>query len=123
MTDPDPEPRDRRSRTWSVTGGRVHDLDDGTDIRIDTHVTTRPGGGAPPPGSSYARVLALCQTTLAVAELAGRLGAPVSVTAALVATLRDHGLVDVRSPLDMSRDTVITHALLERVKNGLLHAI
>jgi uncharacterized protein DUF742 len=113
MTEPHPEPRDRRSRTWSVTGGRVHDLDDGTDIRIDTHVTTRPGGGAPPPGSSYARVLALCQSTLAVAELAG----------ALVATLRDNGLVDVRAPLDMSRDTLITHALLERVKNGLLHAI
>jgi hypothetical protein len=123
MTDPRPSPRGRQSRTWSVTGGRVHDLADGADIRIDTHVTTRPGAGPRPPGSQYAQILTLCQTTLAVAQLASYLGAPVSVTAALVATLRHHGLVDTRSPLDMTGDTVVTHALLERVKKGLLDAI
>jgi hypothetical protein len=113
---------DRRSRVWSVTGGRVHDVDF-TDIRIDTHVTTLPGAGPPPPGSQYTHVLALCRTTLAVAQLASQLGAPVSVTAAVVATLRHHGLVETRSPLDMTGDTVVTHALLERVKKGLLDAI
>ncbi|MDT0321890.1 DUF742 domain-containing protein [Streptomyces millisiae] len=93
-----------------------------SDIRLDTHVTTLSGDG-PPAGTQFAKILTLCQTTRAVAELAAHLKIPVGVAAVLVAELRDLGHVDTRDPLDLTGDSVVTLALLERVRNGLRNAI
>lgn len=117
-----PSAHGRRSRPWAATGGRIQVMTTGSDITLDTHVTaTRPG--APPAGSSYLRIVELCRTSRAVAELAAELGIPVGIAGAMVARLRDDGQVETRAPLDLTHDGVVTDALLRRVRDGLLHAI
>jgi hypothetical protein len=108
----------RRARTWSATGGRVQDLAR-LGIRLDTQVTALPTNASPPPGTGYAQILLLSRSTVAVAELAAVLNVPVGVAAAMAAELRDRGLVETRAPLDMTKDTVVTHALLQRLMDGL----
>ena len=111
----------RRSRTWSATGGRVQaTTETGTGIRLDTHVTAVPDAVLPtPPGTVYARILAACAQTCAVAELASLLGTPLGVATVLVAELRDEGLVETRAPLDMAGDSPVTYSLLLRLRDRL----
>lgn len=121
MSGQEPVP-DRRSRPWAATGGRVQALATGADITPDTHVTAT-NSGPPASGSSYLRLVELCRTSRAVAELAAELGVPVGIAGAMVAQLRDDGQVDTAAPLDLSDDGAVTDALLRRVKDGLLNAI
>lgn len=113
----------RRSRPWAVTGGRIQALAADSDIRLDTHVTACPHPAALPSGSAHLRILELCRTSRAVAELAAELGVPVGIAGAMVAQLRDDGHVETRAPLDLTHDGVVTDALLRRVRDGLLNAI
>ncbi|MFD7921238.1 DUF742 domain-containing protein [Streptomyces sp. NPDC059740] len=109
----------RRSRSWSVTGGRVQDLDD-ADIRLDTHVlATASAAEGPPAGSRYGRIVRMCSTARAVAELAAHLRVPVGVAGAMVAELRAGGWVETRAPLDMTRGGVVTEAFLRKVRDRL----
>ncbi|MFI1013034.1 DUF742 domain-containing protein [Streptomyces sp. NPDC020965] len=120
-----PQPRrGRRSRPWSATGGRILDLEGG-QIRLDTQVQTDPGHahGAPPAGTRYARILQLCRTPQVVTQIAGELELPLGVTAALVAELRDRHLVTTAEPMDLTRDSVVTNALLLRVRDRLNAAL
>ncbi|OEV06030.1 DUF742 domain-containing protein [Streptomyces oceani] len=118
-----PPPSGRRSRPWSPTGGKVHDLDGDSGIHLDTQVTAVPDSGVtgPPSGSQHARIISLCRTGRAVAELAAHLGLPVGVAGVMVAELRAAGQVTTRAPLDMTADSVVTDALLRRVRDGLLN--
>jgi hypothetical protein len=117
MSQPSPAPG-RRSRAWSVTGGRVQPPG---NVRLDTLVTAVPGRDGPlPPGSDYPRILHLARSAVAVAEIASALGAPVGVAAVMVGELHDRGWVETKAPLDMaSNDDVVTVALLERMVERL----
>ncbi|MGW7517833.1 DUF742 domain-containing protein [Streptomyces sp. NPDC054796] len=112
----------RPSRPWAATGGRVQDLAQDSDIRLDTQVTTRDDMATPPTGTGYLRIVTLCRTPRAVTELAAELDVPLAITAAMVARLRDDGHVLARAPLDAATNGVVTDALLRRVKDRL-HAI
>lgn len=122
MSGEGPEPG-RRSRPWSATGGRVQRLGGESGISLDTQVTAVPAEGSGPAGSHYDRIVVLCRTARAVAELAAHLRLPVGITGALVSQLRDEGLVATRAPLDLTHDGVVTDALLRRVRDRLRNAI
>ncbi|MDN3060093.1 DUF742 domain-containing protein [Streptomyces sp. SRF1] len=111
----------RRSRAFTATGGRVQPLDD--DIRLDTHVTpTSSGGDTLPLTEQQSQLISLCRPACAVAELAARMDLPLAVVTALVHDLRARGRVTTDQVLDLTSDTVISTALLQRLRDRL-HAI
>ncbi|WP_225842119.1 DUF742 domain-containing protein [Streptomyces albus] len=108
---------DRRPRPYAATGGRTR-VPDAT-VGIATQITVCADPGPLPLSEQHHRLLTLCTTPRAVSELAGCMELPVGVVTVLIADLQAHGLVEARGALDMSRDDKVSHALMERVLNGL----
>ncbi|MEU5839766.1 DUF742 domain-containing protein [Streptomyces diacarni] len=107
----------RRPRPYAATGGRTRAPD--AALGIATQITVRAETGREPLSQQHHQLLHLCPTPRAVSELAGRMELPVGVVTVLIADLQAHGLVEAREALDMSRDDTVSHALMERVLDGL----
>lgn len=120
MTAPPPEVGQHR-RVYAATRGRLRTLD--KDLGLDTQVMARPSpdGDPPPLPQEQAQVLAACPTPRGMPELAAELALPLEVVTALVAELRDHGLVDARAPHDMtnSENPKVSMALMQELLVGL----
>ncbi|MGW0826053.1 DUF742 domain-containing protein [Streptomyces sp. NPDC002845] len=94
---PRPRPGERLVRAYVVTDGRSHP----SRNTLDLVTLLIAAGDLPPTGLSpeKRRVIELCRPgALSVAEVAGHLSLPVSVTKVLVADLMDSGHVVTRAP-------------------------
>lgn len=107
----------RLVRPYVVTDGRAHPTRDTLDL-VSMVVTGEelPVEGLAP---EKRRVVELCRPgALSVAEVAGHLGLPVSVTKVLVADLMDSGHIVVRGPAGPATDASRLR-ILEEVLDGL----
>lgn len=86
---------ERPDRLYTVTGGRSRVAGSVLDL-----VTLVVSECEPAPGmqSEHARILELCREPMAVVEVAGHLGLPVSVVRILLTDLLDAGRVTARDP-------------------------
>jgi hypothetical protein len=91
-------------RPFLVTGGRTRPLQDG--LRIETLVYARPAALSAPLRFELRRIVELCQTPLAVAEVAVRLGVPLGVARVLVADLLSGGYVTCEQPAEIPIDVI-----------------
>ncbi|MEO3781999.1 DUF742 domain-containing protein [Actinocorallia sp. B10E7] len=103
-------------RLHVVTGGRAHPSRNVFDlVTLVTAVPTATTTGITP---EQRRVLELCRGgPLSVAEVAGHLQLPVSVTKVLLSDLVDSGHLVVRSPASSSQRPSV--GLLQEVLDGL----
>ncbi|PWI43143.1 DUF742 domain-containing protein [Streptomyces sp. ICBB 8177] len=102
-------------RPYVITEGRAHPTRDTFDL-VTLVIATGAEPGALSPEKE--RVLRLCRGgALSVAEVAGHLGIPVSVTKVLLGDLADDGLILTRSPVPSARPT--EPRILQEVLDGL----
>ncbi|WP_167455663.1 DUF742 domain-containing protein [Streptomyces populi] len=98
MTPPGRRPGERLVRSYVVTGGRSQPSCDTLDL-----VTLLIAADGPPPTApdpEKRRLMELCRPgALSLAEVAGHLELPVSVTRVLVADLMDSGHLVTRAPV------------------------
>ncbi len=108
-------------RPYTITGGRTAPEHDG--LTLITVVTTVPPDGAPGGAHTlqpeHRAILARCEQSGAVAEIAAELDLPVSVTKILVADLAAMGRVTLRAPLAVAVGNGIDMTLLQEVRDGL----
>lgn len=117
MSDSESAVGGRLVRPFALTGGRTEpSRNDFTLITLVTTVDPPPArtGGLPP---EQIRILQLCRTPTAVAEIAAHLDLPVSVVTIMLCDLLEDGRITARPPLQMSRTT--DYALLKKVRDGL----
>lgn len=109
-------PAERLVRSYVVTGGRSHPTRNTLDL-----VTLLIGTGDLPLSGltpEARRVTELCRPgALSLAEVAGRLSLPVSVTKVLVADLMDSGHIVTRAPVPAARPS--DARILQEVLDGL----
>jgi hypothetical protein len=103
-------------RPYLITSGRSEPVDDTLEIEAQV-LTTELGARAYGRLSfEYREIVALCTTTMSVAEVGARLGLHIGVARVLVADLAAHGYLLVQRPiLPLSQDP----NLIERVIRGL----
>lgn len=105
------------ARPYTVTGGRTQQR---TQLRFDLVDLVRrslrpvPGGGATP---EHRAILGLCETPVAVADLASELNLPLGVVRILLDDLVHDGLVEVLATAPRGR--VTDQGILERVLAGI----
>lgn len=113
---PRPRPRGRLVRSYVVTEGRAHPTRNTLDL-----VTLLIAAGdlsSAGLGPEKRRVMELCRPgSLSLAEVAGRLQLPVSVTKVLVADLMDSGHIVTRAPIPAARPS--DAGILQEVLDGL----
>ncbi len=115
MTGPQPAKRGL-VRPYVITEGRAHPTRGSFDLV--TLVTAADGGDLGGLGPEKRRVVELCRGgALSVAEVAGHLGIPVSVTKVLLADLVDSGHIRTRSPIPSAQLPDIQ--ILQEVLDGL----
>ncbi|WRZ89896.1 DUF742 domain-containing protein [Streptomyces sp. NBC_01007] len=121
MTPPGRRPGERLVRSYVVTGGRSHPSRNTLDL-----VTLLIAALGPPlTGLSpeKRRLMELCQPgALSLAEVAGHLELPVSVTKVLVADLMDSGHLVTRTPIPSAgppSDTRILQEVLDGLRSRL----
>jgi hypothetical protein len=105
-----------RLRPYLLTSGRAEPVDH--TLEIEAQVRTTDLGASAYPGLSFERrdIVALCMTTLSVAEVAARLRLHIGVARVLVADLAALGYLIVQRPsFPLSQDP----NLIERVIRGL----
>ena len=105
-----------RLRPYLLTSGRAEPVDH--TLEIEAQVLTSPLGAASYPQLSFEHrdIVALCETTMSVAEVAAKLKLHIGVARVLVADLASSGYLVVRRPsLPLSQD----RNLIERVIRGL----
>jgi hypothetical protein len=83
----------RTFRPYLLTGGRTRSV--GPEIPIEALVVTRPVPVPPGLSVEQARILALCRSPIAVAEIAAGLAVPIGVARVLVSDLAAAGHVEV----------------------------
>ena len=105
-----------RLRPYVVTSGRVTPLDD--TVEIEAQVVTTEYGLDSQARVAFERreIIALCCTTMSVAEVAAKLGLHIGVARVLVSELAAIGYVTIRRPAPNLADDV---GLIERVIRGL----
>ena len=105
-----------RLRPYVVTSGRVTPLDE--TVEIEAQVVTTEFGIDSQARVAFERreILALCCTTMSVAEVAAKLGLHIGVARVLVSELAAIGYVTIRRPGPNLADDV---GLIERVIRGL----
>ncbi|MFD1659592.1 DUF742 domain-containing protein [Streptomyces caeni] len=113
-------PGERLVRSYVVTDGRAHPTRTALDL-VTLMIAT---GDVPPPGLSpeKRRILELCRPgALSLAEVAGHLELPVSVTKVLVADLMDSGHLVSRAPVPAAApsDTRILQEVLDGLRARL----
>ncbi|WP_329178363.1 MULTISPECIES: DUF742 domain-containing protein [unclassified Streptomyces] len=103
-------------RSYVVTDGRAHPTRNTLDIvTLVNAVTTRPLSGLTPERRA---VMELCRGgALSVAEVAGHLTLPISVTKVLISDLIDSGHIIARAAIP--RAELPDAQLLQEVLNGL----
>ncbi|NBM16977.1 DUF742 domain-containing protein [Streptomyces sp. GC420] len=107
----------RLVRPFTLTGGRTRpSRADFTLITLVTAVDPQPVSGVRTQ-PEHARILRLCPTPTAVAELAAHLDLPVSVVVILLCDLLEAGRITVRPPRPVSRTRDLD--LLQKVRDGL----
>jgi hypothetical protein len=117
--DPQPVGNDRDVsllRPYLLTSGRARPIDQ--TIEIEAQVLTSSLGAASHPNLTFERrdIVALCRTSMSVAEVAAMLGLHIGVARVLVADLAALGYVVVRRPgTTPSQDL----GMIERVIRGL----
>lgn len=127
MTTAGAAPPGRRPRPYAATGGRTRKAD--TVIGVATQVTGTRRPGTRPMSDAHLRLLAMCRTPRAVAELAALMGLPVGIVIALTDDLVRYGAVTATEPLDMSTPSNRTNVvemdqhLLRRVYDGLTRSL
>ncbi len=99
-------------RPFVVTGGRTAPVD--YRLRIETQVVTTPHAASTLLGFESRRIVELCRTPLAVAEIGAALGLPLGVARVLVADLAADGLVVGHQPT-ASESRATSERILERV--------
>jgi predicted transcriptional regulator len=102
-------------RPYVVTGGRAHPTRNTLDlVTVVTAVSNESRGLSP----EKRRMMQLCRGgALSVAEVAGHLGLPVSVTKVLLSDLVDSGHIMTRAPAPPAQ---LPHAqILQEVLDGL----
>ncbi|WP_433334901.1 DUF742 domain-containing protein [Spirillospora sp. CA-294931] len=110
-------PRDRRAlvRPHVVTGGRAHPSRNTIDVVTLVVATRHPTVGLSP---EKRRIAELCRGgALSVAEIAGHLALPISVTKVLVSDLVDGGHLTPRLPDPSDEPSKLE--ILQEVLNGL----
>lgn len=97
---------DRLVRPYLVTGGRTRSQ--GTDLPLDTLVTTTPRGMAEAAAHvfEHRQVLEACHTPLSIAEVAGTLRVPAGVARVLIGDLVATGMLQAASRTDTNEDLV-----------------
>jgi uncharacterized protein DUF742 len=103
-------------RPYLLTSGRAQPVDH--TLEIEAQVVTSQLGAASHPRLTFERrdIVALCRTTMSVAEVAAMLGLHIGVARVLVADLAALGYVVVRRPAGrLSQDL----GMIERVIRGL----
>jgi Protein of unknown function (DUF742) len=119
--DPDVHPRSRqdadpwRARPFTITNGRTEpstSLDLMTLVMISGDTTVSSDWL----GIDHAPVFDLCRTSIAVAEVAARIGHPITVAKILLADLVDLGVLVTRAPTVLNHTDLTT---LEAVRDGL----
>jgi len=112
-----PLDRETPDRLYTVTGGRSQ----ADDIDLDL-VTLIVSESDPTPGmqSEHVRMLDLCRTPVAVAEISADLALPVSVVKILLRDLIDMGRVTARPPSSAPVHAELPHPdVLKEVLVGL----
>jgi hypothetical protein len=109
-------PEGRLVRSYVVTGGRAHPTRNTLDlVTLLIAATDLPLTGLNP---EKRRVMELCRPgALSLAEVAGHLQLPVSVTKVLVADLMDSGHIVTRAPIPAARPS--DARILQEVLDGL----
>jgi hypothetical protein len=104
-------------RPYALTGGRTRHA--GSDLAIEAVVVSTQQGQRAVDDLALERgaIVRWCASPTSIAELAGRLGAPLGVVRVLVGDLSVLGLVDVHAPAPAAIAT--DRSLLERVLAGL----
>ncbi|GAA3231450.1 hypothetical protein GCM10010468_62520 [Actinocorallia longicatena] len=102
-------------RPFVLTGGRTRPVDE--RLRVETMISALPAALSAPLTFERRRIVRLCQRPLSVAELAGRLGAPIGVTRVLVADLLAERFVTVHDHLGMDDGRLLS--VLERIREGV----
>jgi uncharacterized protein DUF742 len=103
-------------RPYMLTSGRSEPIDQ--TLEVEAQVMTSQLGAAVQQDLTFERrdIIALCQNTMSVAEVAAMLGLHIGVARVLVADLAHLGYVSIRRPgAKLSQDL----AMLERVIRGL----
>jgi hypothetical protein len=103
-------------RPYLLTSGRAQPVDH--TLEIETQVVTSDRGAASGQSLTFERrdIVALCRTTMSVAEIAARLGLHIGVTRVLVADLAALGHVIVCRPAAALNQNL---GMIERVIRGL----
>jgi hypothetical protein len=104
-------------RPYALTGGRTRHA--GNDLAIEAVVVSTELGERALDELALERgaIVRWCASPTSIAELAGRLGAPLGVVRVLVGDLSVLGLVDVHPPA--IEDLATDRSVLERVLAGL----
>ncbi|MCD0448535.1 DUF742 domain-containing protein [Actinocorallia sp. API 0066] len=102
-------------RPFIVTGGRTRPVDE--RLRVEQLISAAPAALSAPLTFERRQIVRLCQRPVSVAEVAGRLGAPVGVVRVLIADLAAERLVTVHDPL--GPHDLRSRELLERIRDGV----
>ncbi|WP_250034971.1 DUF742 domain-containing protein [Paractinoplanes maris] len=109
--DPDPPPSDEMFlRPFMVTGGRTRPLHDG--LRVETLLHAMPAALSAPLRFEARRIVELCQTPQAVADVAVALRQPLGVVRVLAADLVAEGHLRIEDQLGE-----LPLALIERIRD------
>ncbi|MEW1723729.1 DUF742 domain-containing protein [Streptomyces sp. NPDC093109] len=104
-------------RLYTLTGGRSHSDTDTFDL-----VTLVVAESDPTPGmqSEHVTILRMCQSPMAVVEIAAELGLPGSIVRIMLADLLDTGRISARHPRTAKADDRLPDPdILEQVLVGL----
>jgi hypothetical protein len=119
--DPDVHPRSRqdsdpwRARPFTITNGRT---EPSTSLDLMTLVMVSGDTAASSDwlGIDHGPVFDLCRSPISVAEVAARVGLPITVAKILLADLVDLGILVTRAPTELQHTDLST---LEAVRDGL----
>ncbi|GAA1253334.1 DUF742 domain-containing protein [Pseudonocardia aurantiaca] len=104
-----------RARPFTVTNGRTE-----PSASLDLMTLVRASSRATPSsdwlGIDHGPVFDLCRSSISVAEVAARLGLPLTVAKILLADLVKLGVVITRAPTELNETDLTT---LEAVRDGL----
>jgi hypothetical protein len=116
MAGPDEDPGLFGVRPYAMTKGRTQPSTP-LDLMSMVRATGRGMVGPKQLGVEHAKALALCQDPTSVAEVAGMLRRPVTVTKVVLSDLIELGAVIARfTPTDYSNDPAILEAVIDGLR-------
>ena len=112
------EPRERLVRPYVLTGGRTTSSIGKLALHAPVLSIIGPEQVGRTASPEERQIIELCQTPTSIAELSGRLGAPVGVVRVLVGDLVDAHKVQVRTVEERAehRDVRLLERLLEGIR-------